>query len=209
MVFTICPACNICFQKLSSHYQHTLLCRPITNPDMEGEVSDTFDFPRHADQYERVLLDVTLPDVPLPFLVDAVQPTGDVSECVHAPQQPDLPNKDSDNLYERCLFECNSRPSIIDKSTDAQRSCSYPSSGLSIAPSLHTDSPIDSIPPSFQYLCHLTTPTTEAVPLNMHDLLVIPGDPGLHTGLPYLIPDTFDHDRHCFSNTDAAMIIDK
>jgi hypothetical protein len=59
---------------------------------MDGEVSDTIDFPTHEDQYGRVLLDVTPPDVPLPFLVDDVQPTGDVSECIDAPQHPDLPN---------------------------------------------------------------------------------------------------------------------
>jgi hypothetical protein len=163
MVFTICPTCNVRFQKLSSHYQHTPLCLPITNPDVNGEVSDTIDYRTHDDQYGRVLLDVTPPDDPLPFSADDVQPTGDVSQCVHAPQPPDLPDKDSaDDLYERYLSECN-RPSTIDHSTHAQRSCSYPASGLSIAPSLHTDSPLDSIPPSFQSLRHPNTPTTEAV----------------------------------------------
>jgi hypothetical protein len=98
MVFTVCPTCNIRFQKLSSHYQHTPSCRPITNPDVEGEVSDTFDFPTHDDQYGGVVLDVTLPEFGLPFSVDAVQPTGDVSEYIHAPQQPDLPHNDSDDL---------------------------------------------------------------------------------------------------------------
>jgi hypothetical protein len=35
---------------------------------VEGEVSDTFEFPTHDNQYGRVLLDVTPPYVPFPFL---------------------------------------------------------------------------------------------------------------------------------------------